>query len=86
MVSTDSTVLRATATVLGVVGVYGAAIWLTLSFGVLHRSIQWVVIGLFAVVGLLAVHTTIIEVYSNGVRTTIENQSVGRAEDDEHRQ
>lgn len=78
MLSTDSAVLRATGTVLGAIGGYGFAIWLTLSTGVLTGIAQWVAIGLFAVLSLLTIHTVITEIYSAGVRTAIEQQARGR--------
>lgn len=83
MVSTDSAVLRATGTVLGAIGVYGFAIWLTLSTGALTGIAQWVAIGLFGVGGLLTIHTALVELYSAGIKTAIEHQPLGEVEVDE---
>jgi hypothetical protein len=85
LVTTDRTVLRATAAILGAIAVWGFAIWLTLSVPLFNGSIQWVAVGVFAVFGVFNIHTVVIEVYSAGVRTAIEQQSLGEGEVDERR-
>lgn len=72
MVSTNRTLVAATAKMLVVIGLFGYATWQILSLSLLTGPIQWAIVGLLAIWGLWTVHVVLIEVYTASARKTLE--------------
>lgn len=72
MLSTNRALLAATAKILMTIGLFGYAVWQTLSLSLLSTSVRWTIVGVLILIGLSAVHMILIEVYVTSARKALE--------------
>lgn len=72
MVSTNRTLVTATAKIFVAIGLFGYAVWQILSLSLLSSPARWVIVGVITLIGLSTIHVILIEVYTTSARKALE--------------